>query len=90
MKLYKKDKYGDKAMRFDATNSNGQGMTVVLMSMRDEGDIPGTYGYKERQAALEQAAKDAEARKKESLKETASALDAVGEPEKANKVRESL
>lgn len=44
----------DRAIRFDATNANGQGMTCVLMPMRSEGDMPGTYGYKERQAAREE------------------------------------
>lgn len=43
----------DRAIRFDATNGS-QGMTVVLMPMRSEGDILGTYGYKERQAAREE------------------------------------
>lgn len=44
----------DKAIRFDATNDNGQGMTVVLMPMRDEKDLPGTYGYKEREYARQE------------------------------------
>jgi hypothetical protein len=47
----------DRAIRVDGTNSDtGQGMTCVLMPMRDSGDIPGTYGYKEREARRERNA----------------------------------
>ena len=54
----------DRAIRFDCKNHD-QGMTCVLMPMRDEGDIFGTYGYKQREAAREQARKDEEAKKRE-------------------------
>ena len=60
----------DQAVRFDCSNDNGQGMTVVLMPMRDKGDIPGTYGYKEReakrQAERQREAKEAKRDKEQS------------------------
>ena len=50
----------DEAVRLDATNGE-QGMTVVLMSMRNDDPDPfATYGYAERQAKREA---DAKARK---------------------------
>jgi len=82
MKLYKQDvkeasesfdgkrHVYDQAVRFDCSNDNGQGMTVVLMPMRDKGDIPGTYGYKEReakrQAERQREAKEAKRDKEQS------------------------
>jgi len=44
------------SIRFDATNDDGQGMTAVLMPLRDERkDYLGTHGYAERQAKREQS-----------------------------------
>lgn len=55
----------DKPIRFDADNSNThQAMTVILMPMRGEKDVVGSYGYAERKAARDAA--EAEALKAES------------------------
>lgn len=52
------------SIRFDATNM-GQGMTAVLMPIRDVEDKAGTYGWTERKAKLDAEREAAEAKARE-------------------------
>jgi hypothetical protein len=60
------------SIRFDGVR-DGQGMTAVLMPVRENDDQAGTYGYAERQAARELA--DKAAKEKEAVEETNAAAD---------------
>lgn len=64
---------GEHSIRFDGEN-DGQGMTAVLMPIRDASDQKGTYGWAEREAKR-QAERDAaeDARKAEALAEETAA-----------------